>query len=410
MFQPASVRTLLHMRSSPKRPATVGNRRCCFQDQEGAGGLERRPLTAPAVAQGHPSSSSDQGHEYDDEEGDSDEDSSLVLADASAAIHHLKNTWRDERREKLSLLWRQLETSYKRMPPTSILDEILDPIQGNEQENADLGFSGDANALDGHAEISDAEAAAGPAMCAADKEAETAADAIITSAADQLSSCQQRRKALEECRKSFPSSPTACIAWPEQADMAGGNAIPGVGFDEAERLRVLRSEVERLRTPQSGVQLAQSINEGAPCMPMQTCPDSVHEALNLWIQDMTILHEDSRGAPKITSPRRASQGKGTTPSKKAMAQIAEARAMEWATGQKNDMSRDVLRANVHVAPNRTERTCPSPRRSGGLAPVPVANALASQAPGTVEQHLDDILREFDEIDSIYGSVVKITQQ
>lgn len=401
------MRTLLYMRSScPKRPATVGNQHFSWDNIQDDGAA--RPVTAPAVAQACTTSSLDWEHEYDD---DSDEeDPSLVLADASAAIHHLKNTWRDERREKLSLLWRQLETSYKRMPPTRILDEILDPMQGTEQENGFMGFAGDAKMLDGHAEISDAEAAAGPAVHAADREAEKVADDLISSAANQLASCQQRRKALEERLGSCPSSPSACIAWPEQADMAGGNAIHKDCCDnEADRLLALRCEVEQLRTIQSDAHLAHSNKGGAPPASMQMCPDSVHESLNQWIQDMTVLHEDNGGTPKISSPRQASHSKGTTPSRKSMAQIAEARAMKWAAGHKGDMSRDAFLPSTHVSSTSTKGTCPSPRRSCGLTPSPVA-ALGSQDTCTVERHLDDILRELDEIDSVYGSIVKITQQ
>jgi len=399
----------------PRRPATVGNLHFSLKGQQDDGAMERRPLTAPAVT-----NSAHGGDDYDDEADDSDEDPSLMLANASAAIYDLKNTWRDERREKLSLLWRQLETSYTRMPPTRILDEILDPVQGTEQEK---GFAGDAKAFDGCAEISDAEAAAGPVVHAAEKEAEKAAekaaDALISSAANQLGSCQQRRKVLEERLESCPGSPSACVAWPEQADMAGGNVIHKDCCDEeADRLLALRCEVERLKTTQSGARLAHSNTGGAPFISMHVCPDSVHESLNQWIQDMTVLHESNAGGnsnissprtPKISSPRQASHGKGTTPSRKAMAQIAEARAMKWATGQKGDMSRDAFLASMHVAPTSTKGTCPS-RGSCGSAPPPVEDALVSQTPCTVEQHLDDILREFDEIDSIYGSIVKITKQ
>jgi len=411
MLQPASVRTLLYMRSSfPTRPATVGNQSCVLQDQGSDGAVERRPFTAPAVAQAHPTGFLDKGYDDDDEENDSDEDPSLVLAHASSAINHLKNKWHDERRERLSLLWRQLETSYTRMPPTRILDEILDPMHGTEQEKGIAGFAGDAETLDGHAEISNAEVAAGPAVCAADKEAETAADALISSAANQLASCQHWRKALEGRLESCPSSPSARAAWPEQADVAGGNAmIRDCCDNEADRVRALRCEVDRLRITQSDVQIARSRNGDAPLMSMQMCPDSVHDALNQWIQDMTLLQEDDRGAPKISSPRRASHSKGTTPSRKAMAQIAEARAVKWATGQNGDMTRDDLPAHMHPATS-FKGTCPSPGRSGGSASSPVADEWVSQIPCTVEQHLDDILHEFDEIDSIYGSIVKITQQ
>lgn len=403
------MRTLLYMRSScPKRPATAENQHYSWNIVQDDGAVERRPVTAPAVAQAHTTSSLDGEHEYD--EDDSDEDPESVLANASAAIHHLKNTWREERREQLSLLWRQLETSYTRMPPTRILDEILDPMQGSEQENGFMGSARDAKMLDGHAEISDAEAAAGPAVQAADKEAEKAADALISSAANQLASCQQRRRALEESLGSCPSSPSACIAWPEQADMAGGNAIQKDCCEiEADRLLALRCEVERLRTTPSEAHLAHSNKGGAPSASIQMYPDTVHESLNQWMQDMTVLHEDNGGTPKISSPRQASHSKGTTPSRKAMAQIAEARAMKWAAGNKGDTSRGAFLASTHVSSASTKGTRPSPRRSCGVAP-PVADALGSQNTCTVEQHLDDILREFDEIDSVYGSIVKITQQ
>jgi len=295
------VRTLLQMRvSCPRRPATVGS----LKGQQDDGAMERRPLTAPALGQAHATNSLDRGHDYDEEEDDSDgEDPSLVLAGASAAIYHLKHTWREERREKLSLLWRQLETSYSRMPPTRILDEILDPTQGAE------GFAGDATAGVAQAEISDAETAAGPAVHAADKEAETAADAIITSAANQLASCQQRRKSLEQRLKSCPSSPSARVAFQEEADMAGGDVMHKDRCDnEADRLLVLRCELEQLRATPSGARLAHSNQVGAPPMSMHVCPDSVHESLNQWIQDLTVLHEGNRVTPKMSH-----EGNGGTP-------------------------------------------------------------------------------------------------
>jgi len=465
MFQPAGVRTLLHMRSSdPVRPATATARaaavRCSTPNlgaSVGAGGFARgtpsgeqeppRPLTAPACA-GHapfaaltrstsgvaPEAVDERESEVEAQEEEAEEeDPRAVLDEASTMLYQLQNGWAEERRQELSRLARQLEEEYGVSAPA-------------EDEQEALWMMDFRNSADGAAPSSPTGGSSKVLeACVADPEDETCeADAMVDAAARQLEAVRLRLLRRQEQQRqgtlAIPSSPSRSAAAAGAADRATRAAAPAGGREadaDEERMAGLRQELELLRArerePQAPLSPAPASDavdvNGAPVPSVGLGSGHVGSeltALNEWLEDMRLLvgSGGSAAGSLPRSPASASAGVGVlrspvspsgarspaaplSPSKREMARMAEERAMEWASGgQARGSSRKrVDGAKGSLGAVLSPALCGvSPRKSLGSRPPASPMAVASPPPGGPRR---EKLAVEVELDAILGELDEI---
>jgi len=459
MFQPAGVRTLLQMRSSmPIRPSTTTVLRTVQEEvvdatasprpatAPAASGLERR---SPIIFRDRPTTSALCAAIEEDEEDDLSDygaDPEPLLTNASTMLYQLQNTWREERRTELGQLCRELEMAYGLKPSAGLLDEILTP----RPQCSDVSESSAAASLPG-ADPSDTSGAEGTepepeAEGSGDPNAEetdNSAEAVCRAAAHQLVCIQELRRQLERRRASAADAaesraPLADDAAVGEVAVAG---LSGDGAEDAQRLAALRREVEELRVKatepaqESQIHIAKCEDQiraqhGAV---LEITPISELSALDKWIQDMKKFCRDTAGTSQCPSlPSRCAQSSTTGAlSKKTMAQIAESRAVDWATQQKDYGNPCVSPSSGSPAARlrfaKPQGTGTSPKRASSLlsptasssgratvaTPLNGGRAPTSSSSGpkedksAVEQQLDEILSEFDEIDRIHSSICKL---
>jgi len=411
---------LLQMRSSlPVRPSTARAKAAMSStaNLEGGGLLgtaqASRPSTAPATAgmfPASPSAAAGAGGEDEEELDDDDveQDSATVLAEASEVIDELQRGWAEEHRLEVERLWRQLEKDYG-LPPGEIPDVLALGSHGAPE------YPGVASSA--HVEddtpfvVSAAEAAAGPEAGSAripstamlDMEQSTR---VVDAAAQQLEAVRRLRQALEH----RPSSEAAAVPQSPAAVRAGE--------EDSERLGALRREVERLKTRQCSEPAPPTSCPGNPAPVAGSAPSTAMDftALNQWIEDVKLISEGvANDCRHPSSPSRLHCSRGTPKSRKAMAQIAEERAIAAMSG--------TGKGSLPVSPSTRKGHKPAVQDDGDQRPMAAAPAPAAGKPGAatspsggagreqaaMEQQLDDILGELDEIDRIHAGICKLTQ-
>jgi len=359
-FEPASVRTLLHMRSSmPLRPATAltrGSRpRTGAPRQNDWVDEAPRPLSAPpsvprSVDERAAALREREGAVFgtaaggDEVEGDSDDDATAdpgaVLTAASSEIYSLQHRWPEERRVELEALWRQLEAEYN-------LELPLDIAKINNDEEA-----GDGLATSDEAEELSRNLA----------EAETDAHAEV--ATQQLAAAREMRSRVEAAL-----GQTRQLATDERL-----SAMRASAQKEEERLAELRQEVDmmRLRTadvsagsrrPLVSVPEEDSPPDRQPLSSVGVAPSSEVASLGSWIEGMRMLRTDELDD---SSP---------------------------VVGCTNNAMLD-----------------PSAVAGGIISGSPPAGAQApSDSVSAMESQLDAILAEFDSIDRIHEDMCRLTE-
>merc|ERR1712039_355000 len=231
---------------------------------------------------------------------------------------------------------------------------------------------------------------------------------------------------------------------------------------DAERLVVLRREIERLKAKQLQQQLKnQQQNDQSKAGSAAASPVAAStlqgkafsggmaspefQALNKWIQDMKLLTSTGvSGCSTAASSRSNGFQKNSPTTKKDMARIAEARAMAWASEDQRVTSSSPKAPSPKSPTVNARSGCPSPLsksvaqmvdrarpaslssptgatsssrspvakdtgNTGGIGSSRVASTTSPSSaadPGrnATELQLDDILHEFDEIDRVYDAI------
>jgi len=407
-----------------------------------------RPSTAPAASSvEHWSSTTPvvatlvaSPEEDEDDLSDCNEDPEPLLENASTTLYSLQNSWRDERRAELGRLCRDLEASYGLKPAAELLDEIL-ALRPESSDVTESSAAGGMLAVDSpEAAEPEPEADAGETRSPEEEELDSEADAICAAAAQQLESVKELRRQLKECRQTpVGDAADSRVLFPAEAATAAGD-MEGAADQAAKRLAALRWEVDKLKV-KATEPTEQSLLHIAECQDqiraehgdvLQTKPISELTALDDWIQGMKKFCRDTAGtAAGPAQLPRARASPACTPSRQAMAQIAEARATEWAAQQEHEgscrsPSSGSPTAHLHAAkPQR--RGCSPKKASSLLSPTAsstgratVATPLngrvsvspssgAKEEKSAVEQQLDEILHEFDEIDRIHSHVCELVR-
>lgn len=359
-FEPASVRTLLHMRSSmPMRPATAltrGSRpRTGAPRQNDCVDDAPRPHSAPPTI---PRSVDERAAALrereearfgtaaggDEVEGDSDDDAAAdpgaVLTAASSEIYSLQHRWPEERRLELESLWHQLEAEYSLSLP-------LDIAKLNNDEEARDGLAAADEAEELSANLAEAEA-----------------DAHAEGATQQLAAAREMR-----CRVEAALGQTRQLATDERL-----SAMHASAQKEEERLADLRQEVDmmRLRTadvstgsrrPLVSVPEEELPPDGQPLSSVGVALASEVASLGTWIEGMRMLRTEE---PDDSSPV-----VGCT-------------------------------SNALLDPSAV---------AGGISKgSPPGGAQApSDSVSAMESQLDAILAEFDSIDRIHDDMCRLTE-
>jgi len=454
MFQPAGVRTLLHMRSSePVRPKTAQAKANfnATQAKHAAGATvsdeisteaSRPPTAPPTFGSRTPLASRPeqtclsaewQDEDFDEEEYE-DRDPSALLAKASTICHQLQNSWVEERRLEIDGLWRSLETEYgfalpKDIPGTPAVGASCRELLVGGDEEEEEGPSAFVATAAGNNESRAEEVA--------DEEVQEA-EAAMGAAAHDLAAARELRKRVEErlLVTASPARPNGGSGTVPQ-EPAPATTTPRIGYDsevgcgdaDAVRLAALRREVGWLRA------------KVAPCTsPMpQAHPRCVGGDANLvarwmdegellpelteWMEDLWMIDPPgdrragerlspalSRSGDVLASPMAATSSRGFSkgsPSRKAMARMSEIKAMEWAAQQRDSPKRSPTSGGARIPPTHGRAAQP---KEGLVAGSECCTATAASRPSTaLERHLDELLGDLDEIDRIHDDICKLSR-
>lgn len=483
------------MRSSdPVRPATAriraGGPPAATHDQFGVNGSLQttRPQTAPPTSgTGRailvPAEDSSRAvvverEEEEDAFSEADGDPANLLTDASTMLYQLQNTWSGERRAELERLKHQLQESYGFAVPNEMLEALLNSrIAGDAAARGDIMPGGP-------------EAAAGPEAAVpagTETEIEAEAEAVVECAIRELAAARELRQALEErqrvrCANLAGSEAEALVAEVRQPVAVGDLERPlAQDKADAERLAVLRREVERLKAKQQQQQQQQcsdlessNLEAGSPSS-RGSAPPHLHrrtvasnfEALDKWMEDMKLL-ASSAGCGRAVASKVSSPKNGSPPSRKAMAQVAEAKALEWAaehgrsgsfrsspSGISPTGSPSGISPKGYVLPSKktmaqvletggasagsspsgagssrgfaakvpeghvTIRSPTGMSSRAGTSGIALATSVspsstragaydAATCKASTEMQLDEILQEFDEIDRVYDGICRLS--
>jgi len=237
----------------------------------------------------------------------------------------------------------------------------------------------------------------GAAQYKEDTEAEESADALVYAAARDLEQARQLRQRLEAAHKEGHEGTAPSNDFATEANT-----------EDSERLQALRKDLERLKQAEA------VLEQPAPDTKIET--DDVRywnldagmaepEELHRWMQGMQLLSAVNTPSCSPSSRRTCSGDAKKAPlSKKEMANIAEARAMEWA-GSPTHKSPSLKVAS----PQRKalQRVC-TDTPVHGTADGTTSAVDQSSSDSAMLKQLDDILGELDEIDRIHDSICKFT--
>jgi len=301
-------------------------------------------------------------------------------------LYHLQNSWPAERRQAIQQLWNELEEVYGTKPPYSVLQSLLTSgIRNNLGDEAKYSSFNPKTRRKGAAQYKE------------DTEAEESADALVYAAARDLEQARQLRQRLEAAHKEGHEGTAPSNDFATEANT-----------EDSERLQALRKDLERLKQAEA------VLEQPAPDTKIET--DDVRywnldagmaepEELHRWMQGMQLLSAVNTPSCSPSSRRTCSGDAKKAPlSKKEMANIAEARAMEWA-GSPTHKSPSLKVAS----PQRKalQRVC-TDTPVHGTADGTTSAVDQSSSDSAMLKQLDDILGELDEIDRIHDSICKFT--
>eukprot|EP00928_Gymnodinium_smaydae_P042771 TRINITY_DN28771_c0_g1_i1.p1 TRINITY_DN28771_c0_g1~~TRINITY_DN28771_c0_g1_i1.p1 ORF type:complete len:451 (-),score=45.60 TRINITY_DN28771_c0_g1_i1:304-1656(-) len=449
MFQPAGVRTLLDIRYS----ASLDNLQLSPNTKPHS---PSRPFSAPAARNTEPPVGDDDlfvsaviaanntSFCYDEvKEGLSlmlesrrdpllsattQENTPFILAEATSKLQDLQTTWMKERRTQLRQLTKQLEQEFGFVSPS--LDQLLKELMiGEFRDVASIpGAAADRLAVSVSASSSDkvwdvAQSAVDVFVASSDAGLEGYCDATISAAAQQLEKSKQFRANFSKSRQLSLQSNAYQIC--SQSPIQGR-------FADERRLRILRSDIEKLKEQQVAEETSISDQVMLPVLQLREISEFVE--LKRWVDGFLLLAEDCKGhrSPTYTSSTVSSARSSIltpcargSPSRKSMARLAEARAMDWAstTKQKGSLCRPSTIADKHfgrnanmMSPNSVKSSsikaivdCTASSSPVAERSVDVSSRRCDRHDAVVKQHIDNILNELDQIDRVYDGVRRLAR-
>jgi len=383
MFEPAGVRTLLHMRSSaPTRPTLGRTRRLRTADpsalpsrRAGATSLLEcrsacRPLTAPvgeAAAlhlngleeRSDDADEDDERDEFDDLDGDI-QDPTALHDRASEAIYELQHRWLAERQSEVGRLWSQLEQEYGfSLPEDDPLRKLDDFRSGTGQVPELLAR---AQALEEDKEE--------------DLEARTRAESLLASARGDLEVAHALRARLEASSQQQQAAGSSS---------SGGGGPPAAAAEDDERVDELRREVARLRHQA----WAGDEDRAAAEPPQHSLPaeggapdEAMLGALQRWETDLRLLGALGRQPPVV-------------------GEVAAEGGHEAATG---GPQRPAGPAGPESGGGGGEEAAATTMTSAEDA---AGSGAADAAAAAMARQLDELLGELDEFDRIHDDLCKL---
>jgi hypothetical protein len=418
-----------------------------------------RPLTAPSLVgpvAGYPSRASVHGDvlvETSDCEVDDDgrEEPEVLLDKVSTVLHDLQSRWAEEREQEIRQLWQQMEAEYgmeiSRCAPGT-------PAVGSLRAKAGSGAPG---FLSGKLGMSEDDLGANLSVIAPEHVEEETEDDVVTEAARRdLEASRAFRRHMEARLATFSAANLDTVTSTSSTCSPSGMESEA----DAARLAQLRLEVENLRAKAAAPSVLQVDGVDNLSRDKETDVELIEpplSALHDWMDDVwasSFSLSKIRGkTPRATaSPQHGSghlkratlsRSSPSTPTKKEMARLAEEKAMEWNEGRhkglskpssptKKEMARLAeekamgwnesinkgLSPRLKLGPNSPGKSPEKPiqlAKSGtrlhesisspkAIDPKPVMNSAS-----TVEDQLDELLKELDEIDRIHGDVCMLAK-
>eukprot|EP00930_Biecheleria_cincta_P015392 TRINITY_DN12864_c0_g1_i1.p1 TRINITY_DN12864_c0_g1~~TRINITY_DN12864_c0_g1_i1.p1 ORF type:complete len:457 (+),score=118.34 TRINITY_DN12864_c0_g1_i1:121-1491(+) len=453
MFQPAGLRTLMKMRNSePTRPATALERRV---DEE----REWRPLTAPPDL---PTSSESRVAEAlqpaDETDGDQEPDEEL-LAHVSATLHDLQTSWQEERRTAAAALWHELQAT----KPIKNEDEL-----GELEDVAKVRALDECANRSRELAVSDAEEVlllvdSFRSAIASSGDPEAALEQACALEEQRLAKTEARARALEEAWTEKPEAEAAAGPAPDSKECASleeasldlqaarswrqqfeeqrrsGYSLDAAPVEvvEGARLRGLRQDVQRLKDKVAWAADAEKAAgpacQSAPSRTASPCRRRVAStaadegagapatelALGAWVDDLRsfidckLFLQDVNEDGSNMASRQVLEGSSASSPSSPPSKHKEQKASgigggpEAGAGFTGQLWRTTAKQGASWSPKRlSDRGAAEAEAAAGL-PQQAEPCSANFAIDPLAQ-LDDILKEFDEIDRIHSNICKLS--
>jgi hypothetical protein len=418
-----------------------------------------RPLTAPSLVgpvDGYPSRASAHGdileETSDCEEDDAGREEPEVLLDkVSTVLHDLQSRWAEQREQEIRQLWQQMEEEYgmeiSRCAPGT-------PAVGSLRAKAGSGAPG---FLSGTLAVSEDDLGANLSVIAPEHGEEDNDDDVVTEAARRdLEASREFRRHMEARLATFSAANL------DKVTSISSTCSPSDVESEADaaRLAQLRLEVENLRAKAAAPDVFQvdhvdnaSRNKAIDVELIEPPLSALHDWMDdVWASSFSLSKIRDRTPRATASPQHGSghlkralhtRSNPSSPTKKEMARLAEEKAMEWNEGRHKGLSKPSSPTKKEMARlaeekamgwNESRHTGLSPRlklgpNSPGKSPEKLTQLVNSgtrlhesisspkaidpkpvmNSASTVEDQLDELLKELDEIDRIHGDVCMLAK-